>query len=126
MANEAKTVKAEVKADELKEDGKLPTKKATKFYFRNKHYSALTVLIRGGKDDLGHLGVEHKARFVPFYDTWKGDVVRVGYLETDRKDVADRCREDVTCEEIDEKEYNQAVVGDEKNKPLRRAPIPQA
>jgi len=101
-------------------------KKATNYYFRNARYSGLKVLIRGGEDLLGAEGVKHTARFVPYYDTFKGDVVRVGYLETDRKDVAERCREDSGCEELTEKEYKLALEGDSKNKPLRRAPIAQA
>lgn len=108
------------------EPKKAAPKKAETFYFRNTRYSGLSILIRGGEDELGALGVEYTARFTPYYDTFKGDVVRVGYLATDRKDVADRCLADSSCEEISEKEYKIAVEGDEKNKPLRRAPIPQA
>lgn len=119
--------KAEVIADAAREDGEVvakpQAKKSKKYYFKNRQYSALSILIRGGEDFNGQLGVEHKARFEPFYDVWKGDVIRVGFLVTDREDVALRCREDSSCEEIDEKEYTQAVEGDSKNKPLRKAPI---
>lgn len=118
----AKETTPEVK-QEVKQEAPKQEKKAKKFYFKNRHYSGLSILIRGGEDVNGQLGVEHTARFVPYYDMWKGDVVRVGYLVTEREDVAKRCREDFTCEEIDEKEYNLAVEGDEKNKPLRKAPI---
>ena len=114
------------KPAEKKEDKKPAEKKSESYYFRNTRYSGLKVLIRGGEDLLGAEGVKHTARFVPYYDTFKGDVVRVGYLATDRKDVAERCREDSGCEEISEKEYKLALEGDSKNKPLRRAPIAQA
>ena len=120
--------KAEVLADAAKEDGVVVKKseKSKVTYWRNKRYSALTILIRGGEDYNGQLGIKHEARFEPFYDTYKGDVVRVGYLKTDRADVAKRCEEDYTCEEITEKEYNLAIEGDGKDvKPLRIAPIPK-
>ena len=107
-----------VKKEEVKEQA--PKKKGKATYWRNKNYSACTILVRGGKDELGGEGVEERARFTPYYDTFKGDVIRVGYLETDSAKVAKRCEEDLYCEELSEKEYNEAV------KELRRAPIPQA
>lgn len=122
-------VDEQVHAD--KEDGKVtkkedkPEKKGKFTFWKNKRISALTILVRGGKDDLGQEGVKEKVRFEPYYDTWKGDVVRVGYLKTDSEEVAKRCEEDNYCEKITEKEYNLAVEGDDENKPLRRAPIQQ-
>ncbi len=120
--------KSEERREAVMQAEKPEAKKAKKetFYFRNARYSGLKMLIRGGKDELGAEGVEHTARFVPYYDTFKGDVVRVGYLATERKDVAERCRDDSGCEEIDEKEYTLAIEGDAKHKPLQRAPIAQA
>ena len=90
------------------------------YYFFNRRYSALKILVRGGKDELGAEGVKETARFTPYYDMWKGDVVRVGYLKTFSKNVAERCFEDSSCEEITEKEYTEAVEG---AKALRKAPL---
>lgn len=109
------------------------------FYFKNTQASGLKILIRGGTDELGQEGVEATERFTPYYDTWKGDPIKVGYLSTTNKKVADRCREDNSCEEISQKEYKEATEGvvDEaktkdadnpvyKVKPLRKAPSYQA
>jgi len=88
-------------------------------YFRNPVHSALNVIVQDEKDPEVIVANE---RFTPYYDTFKGDTVRVGYFTTSNKAIIERCRNDTTCEEITEKEYNQNVVGDEKNKPLRTAP----
>lgn len=112
-----------------KNDGaEKPKEKAnTVAYFRNPTYSGLTILVRGGEPDaLGGEGVKEKARFTPYYDTFKGDVVRVGYLKTESADVIKRCREDSTCIEISEKEYVLATEGDKDTPALEKAPIPQA
>lgn len=104
---------------EAEVETKAPVKKSQVTYWKNNRYSALTILVRGGEDYNGHLGIKHEERFVPYYDTWKGDVIRVGYLQTENKDVAERCTEDPTCIEITESEYNKAV------EELRVAPIAQ-
>jgi hypothetical protein len=120
----------EVKVNEVKEETAVKpaekSKKSKVAYFKNSYYSALKILVRGGKDDLDGLGVKESERFTPYYDTFKGDVVRVGYLRTESEEVAKRCREDSRCEEIDEKEYNLVTEGDSKTKPLEKAPIPTA
>lgn len=106
-----------------------PAKKQV-FYFKNRKYAGLTMQVQKTVDDpVTHQKVQEvdeQATFEQFYDTWKGDVVRVGFLKTDSVAIAERCRADSSCEEIDEKEYNQAVKGDEKNKPLQKAPSPVA
>lgn len=104
----------------VKDDKPKAEKKPKAFYFRNKTYSGAKIYVRGGEDELGQLGIKEQARFMPYYDTWKGDTVRVGYLRTESAAIAKRCQEDRYCEEIDEKEYNQSM------KELRRAPIPVA
>ena len=98
------------------------------FYFKNPYYSGLKILIRGGaKDVLGGEGVKEEARFKPYYDVFKGDIVKVGYLETTSEEVAERCRADNWCEELTKKEYDLELQGDgDKRKPLRPAPIPIA
>lgn len=121
-----KKAEADKKAQAEKEKKEKADKKAKVAFFKNTRYSGLTLLVRGGKDDLGAEGVEERARFVPYYDTFKGDTVRVGYLKTDNPKVAEIARNDSSCIEIDEKEYNLAIEGEGKTKPLARAPIPQA
>lgn len=88
-------------------------------YFRNPVHSALNIIVQDEKDPEV---IAQSVRFTPYYDTWKGDTIRVGYLETGSKAVIERARNDSTCEEITEKEYKLAVEGNEKNKPLRKAP----
>lgn len=102
-----------------------PKKASKKFwYFKNLKYSGLTLLVRGGKDEFGDLGIAEQARFVAYYDTWKGDVVRVGYLKTDSKAIYEAAINDSSCIEIDEKEYKEAIEGNGKNiKPLRKVPV---
>ena len=95
-------------------------KKSSVSYFRNTKHSSLRVIVQDEKDPEQ---ITEEAQFVPYYDTWKGDTVRVGYLKTDSDVIAKRCENDPTCESISEKEYNVAIEGDgNKNKPLRRAP----
>lgn len=113
MASEKETVKAEVKADELKEDGKKATKKSSKnktAYFMNRKMAALRIVWQRPKDRLNPNPDDRKVeRFVAYYDTWKGDRVKVGYLKTDNPKVIEICQNDNSCEEITQKEYEKAV-----------------
>ena len=116
MASEAETVKAEAKADELKEDGNKATK-AEVAYFRSK-ISALTVVVKRPKDRLDPVGVGREVvRFKPFYDTFKGDTIRVGYLTVEGKDAIKAVEADPNTEKIDKKDYEKAM------EELRPAPI---
>lgn len=110
-AKESREAEAKSRKDGSAEEA-TPLKKAVAYY-KNKQYSALYILVR---DKTGKKTVE-QARFTPYFDTWKGDVVRVGYLATDSKAVASRCELDDTCESIDKKEYEEAVST------LQQAPV---
>lgn len=81
--------------------------KKAKKYFKSVEYAGLTVL----KED------QSSVRFTPYFDTFKGDTVRVGFLVTDDKEVVDRLVSlGGGVSEVDEKEYKDAV------KKLERAP----
>lgn len=98
--------------------------KAKTFFFKNTVYPGLEMQVQGKKKNKDGEEVEfvaESARFTQYYDIFKGDVVRVGYLATESEAVAKRCADDVTCEEITEKEYKEATEGD---KALKRAPVP--
>jgi hypothetical protein len=80
---------------------------AGKKFFKSVEYAGLSVLKEDGST----------VRFTPYFDTFKGDTVRVGFLETEDKEVVDRLVSlggGVT--EVDEKEYKEAA------KKLERAP----
>lgn len=114
MAKEdVKAVDAEVTA---------PAKKGKTFYFRNTYFAGLCIQVQGHKENKAtgekEQFVAEEATFTQYYDTWKGDVIRVGYLATTSEKIAARCEEDLTCESISEKEYNEAV------ETLKRAPVP--
>lgn len=118
MSNEKQTTTApSVEPAEEQETSK------KSFYFKNSRYSALKLLVRGGEDQAKMVGIKESARFVPYYDVFKGDVIKIGYLKTNSKAIAKMARADNSCEEIEEKEYNLALEGDDKHKALRRAPF---
>lgn len=58
-----------------------------------------------------------KVRFEVFFDTFKGDKVRVGYFASDDTEVINRCVDCSLVDEISESEYNKAVSK------LNRAPV---
>lgn len=100
--------------------GELKDKSGMKYY-RNDFYSAASVLVRDEDGD----GVADEVRFVPYYDTYKGDQVRVGFLATDNKQAQETLKADPYAEEISFQDYKLALRGDGKrNQPLGRAPIP--
>lgn len=99
--------------------GELKDKSGVKYYV-NRSYSAGSVTVRNDDGE----AVE-TVRFVPYFDTWKGDQVRVGYLATDNKNAQETLANDESVEEISFSEYKLALRGDGKrNQPLGRAPIP--
>lgn len=55
-------------------------------------------------------GVE-VARFVPYFELFQGDRVRVGYLELKSGKLADRVAEDAYTQEITAKEFKEATTG---------------
>jgi len=67
-----------------------------------------------------YLDNQFQETFTQYYDTYKGDVIRVGYLASRSEQVAKLCKEDLNVESISEKEYNEAI------KELRLAPVPAA
>lgn len=104
-----------------------PSKKSFS-YFRSPRHAGLTIQIQkmtlDKETNKKVQEVDEQATFTQYYDTWKGDTIRVGYLKTDSEKIAEACRKDDNVEEIDEKEYNQLVVGDEKHPALKLASTP--
>ena len=102
-------------------DTKKEEKKAVK-YFRST-VAGLSVVVGYVGDENNDPTSVRLVRFTPYYDTWKGDRIKVGYLETDNKVAIEKLKAVYEVEEIDEAEYKKAVEGDAKNKPLEKAPI---
>jgi hypothetical protein len=48
-------------------------------------------------------------RFQPFFETYQGDNVRVGYVSTDDKDFIKLLDEDLSVEELTKSEYDKAT-----------------
>ena len=96
-------------------------KKAKVYYFKNVKHAGLTVNVQNVPQTDQPA---ETAQFIQYRDLYKGDPIRVGFLATESEKVAEICRADLTCEEIEKKEYDEAVVGTDKVKPLDRAPMP--
>lgn len=79
-------------------------KKAVKFYKTTVY--GLTVFKDGDKDKT--------LRFQPFFEMYQGDQVRVGYVSTDDKDFQKVLDEDLSVEEITDKEFEKATGKDAK------------
>jgi len=111
-ANEAKAQEAEAKkaADKAKADAEKQAKadekaKATGLtYLRSPEYAGLTIVKEDGTT----------VRFVPYYDTYKGDKVKVGFLATDDKEIVERCESLGNIEVISEKEFTKETESLEK------------
>lgn len=92
------------------------------FYFKSPRFAGLTLqvqkMVKNPQTGKEEQEVDEQATFTQYYDTWKGDVIRVGYLMTESAKIAKLAESDDNVETITEKEYNEAV---EK---LRRAPVP--
>lgn len=96
-------------------------------YFKAVRHAGLTLQVQKmvkQPDGTEKQEVDEQATFTQYYDMWKGDVIRVGYLATDSKKIAELARADENVIEIKESEYKQAIEGDKDNKPLERAPVP--
>lgn len=111
LTDEEKKVKAEVAAKaKAEKDAATETSKSKLVYFRSSQYAGLTILKKDGSS----------VRFTVYFDTFKGDKVRVGFLATDDKEVIERCRS-LELEEVTEKEFNHETV-DAKTR-LEKAPV---
>lgn len=106
-------------------ESKVEVKTAPKvktYYFKSPVHAGLTIqvqkLVKNPQTGKDEQEVDEQVTFTQYYDTWKGDVVRVGYLETTSEKIAKVCESDDNVVTIDEKEYKKAV--DE----LQRAPVP--
>jgi len=107
--------------DESVSGPKLQDKSGMKYYV-NRYFPSGSVLVRDPDEE--DKTVFETLRFTSYYDMWKGDQVRVGYLATDNKNAFKILEEDENVEEISFSEYKLAMQGDNKrNKPLVRAPI---
>lgn len=73
--------------------------KPTVKHFRCEAFSQLSIVV---KDEV-------KARFSPYLERDAGENVKVGYLETDDKDVIAILANDGNVEEIDAKDYEKAT-----------------
>lgn len=92
--------------------------KKSKRYFKNEKTAGLSLIWQHPKDVALATPDDYKyIRFTPYYDTFKGDRVMVGYLETDNKKAVDILLKDNNCIEIDAKEYKKAT------EELAKAPI---
>lgn len=102
-------------ADEATVEKKATTAKVG--YFKSK-VSALKIYVKQPKDQLDPSGEGAEVvRFKPYYDTWKGDTIRVGYLAVEGADAIKIVSADPNVEEISQKEFETAT------KELRPAPI---
>lgn len=111
-------------ADKEVTESKVEVKTAPRIkthYFKSPVHAGLTIQVQKmvkQPDNTEKQEVDHQETFTQYYDTWKGDVIRVGYLETTSDQIAKICEADGNVVTIDEKEYKDAV---EK---LDRAPVP--
>ena len=79
---------------------KTETKSEAKIgYFKSIHASGLTILKKDGTSE----------RFTSYFDTYKGDKVRVGYLETSDPEVISRCKSLNIVEELTGAEYKKEL-----------------
>lgn len=79
-------------------------------FFKNKQHAAGTIIL----DPEAFTGV----RFVPYYETWQGDRVKVGYLKIEDPKVAEVVAGKRYVEEIKESEYNEATGQNAQRAPL--------
>ena len=116
-------------APKVTEEVKAPkAPKAEKFYFRNAMYAGVKIQVQKMVENKAtgkpEQELDEELKFTQYYDTYKGDTIRVGYAVTESEKLAEACRADEYCEEIDEKEFTLAIEGDAKHKPLVKAPVP--
>ncbi len=85
-------------------------------FFRSRLHG-LKVVVGPAKE--GELDAE-SVSFVPYWERWDGDRVRVGYLKTDNPVAIEKLRADLNAEEIDETDFT-AGTDESSKKPAVRA-----
>lgn len=119
--------------------------KVSTHFFKCLMYPGLTVQVQKmvkNSDGSSTQEVDEQATFTQYYDVYKGDTIRVGFLKTTSEKIAKACESDLNCIRIKEAEYSEAVDGvvDKeatalakkedssavvyKIKPLDKAPVP--
>lgn len=107
---------SEAVKEEKKEVKKAPASKTA--YFKNTRQASLKVVWQRPEDRLAPNPEDRKViRFTAYSDTWKGNPVRVGYLETDNPKAVKALEANSTCVKIDKAEYEKAM------KELSKAPV---
>lgn len=98
-------------------ENQTPQTKETAFFKTRLH--GLKVVV--GKAPEGELEAKSVA-FVPYYERWDGDQIKVGYLKTSNAVAIEKLRADVRVEEIDQGEFEQGTDTERNKKPAVRAP----
>ncbi len=86
-------------------------------YFRTRLHGLKIVV---GEPSPGQIEQE-SVSFVPYFERWDGDRIKVGYLETDNSVAIEKLTEDINVDEISEKEFKEATDTNRKDKPAVRA-----
>ena len=107
----------------MAEEVKKPAKKEVKYFVNRLHSGGGFIVDPGDGQDPA---TQVKVRFTPFFDMWKGDTIKVGYLESDDPRVHKALENAQGVEEIKQSEYEKAVGKDGEKGELNRAPLPVA
>lgn len=105
MADENKPTQSPPVAPKQDEKPKAPAKPSKKYY----RSSIAGLGFQVSEQDPNNPVAPELVRFVPYYEKYQGDRVKVGYLATDDKRVFDRLEADANVEEISAKEYKEAT-----------------
>lgn len=98
-ADEAAAAKAKADAEKKRKADEAKAAKAAAVSYFKSTISGLTVRKKDGG----------KVRFSAYFDTHKGDRVKVGYLATDDKEVVEILSKDPSVEKIEKAEHDKAV-----------------
>lgn len=79
---------------------------ATKFY--KSQLAGLSVVVGDPDTSKGEVAPQ-TVRFEPYREYFRGDPVKVGYLQTDSDLVQKKLKEDANVQEITQKEYDEAT-----------------
>lgn len=74
-------------------------------YFRFESFSSLQV----PTDQVDEIGNPVYERFTPYFETYQGDSVKVGYLATSNPRVVEVLTADINVEVIDQKDFEKAT-----------------
>lgn len=110
---ENKAKEAEVEAARQAEDAKKKAAAEAKAKAENeKKTSGKTTCFRSQVAGLAFWkdGAE-VARFVPYYEKYQGDRVKVGYLEVSDPEIAELVEADANAEKISKKDFDKATTG---------------